>query len=44
MNHIRIERIPQPVTDVIDRHDGDEDHQAGEESQPGGGEDLVLRR
>lgn len=44
MDHIRVERVAQSVADVVDRHDGDEDHRAGEESQPGGGEDLILRR
>src|SRR5215208_4386130 len=34
VDHIRIEGISQAITDKIDRHDCNEDHQAGEHRQP----------
>ena len=43
MNDIRIKRIAQTIADVVDCHDGDEDHQAGVERDPRGAEDLILR-
>ena len=43
MNDIRIKRIAQTIADVVDCHDGDEDHQAGIERDPRRAEDLILR-
>ena len=40
---IRIERVAQTVADVIDGDDGDEDHQAGEDRQPGIFDEMILR-
>jgi hypothetical protein len=40
---IRIERVAEAVADVVDRDDGDEDHQAREDRQPGIFDEVILR-
>ena len=40
---MRIERVAEAVANVVDRDDGDEDHQAREDRQPGIFDEMVLR-
>ena len=40
---IRIKRITQTVADVVDGDDAEEDHQAGEDREPGIFDDVILR-
>jgi len=39
---IRIKRVAQTVTDIVDGNDAQEDHQAGEDRQPGIFNEVVL--
>ena len=41
---VRIERVTEAIADVVDRDDGDEDHQTRENRQPGVFDEVVLRR
>ena len=40
---IWIKRIPQPIANVIDGDDAEEDHQAGEDGEPGVLRKMFLR-
>ena len=39
---IWIKRVTQTVADVVDRDDAEEDHQAGEDRQPGIFDEVIL--
>ena len=39
---VRIKGIPQAVADVVDRNDRQEDHEAGENRQPGIADEVFL--
>ena len=40
---VGIERVAETVADVVDGDDGKEDHQAGEDGEPGVFDEMVLR-